>query len=129
MPDYNAQTYQPPAPVASVVIRTLDNQNSISNVPMLIDSGSDVTLIPELCVRHLSLEAYQQGDYQLMAFDGSKTTARSVQCELLFLRRAYIGVYLLTDDTTGILGRDVLNHLCLVLDGPGLNWREEHTVK
>ena len=28
------------------------------------------------------------------------------------------------DDEVGILGRNVLNHLSLVLDGPRLSWRE-----
>jgi hypothetical protein len=93
---------------------------------MLIDSGSDVSLIPESSVRLLGLEARGQKDYELMGFDGTRSVTKSVQCQLIFLRRAFRGAYLIVDGTTGILGRDVLNHLSLVLDGPRLSWREEH---
>jgi hypothetical protein len=61
-----------------------------------------------------------------MGFDGTRSVTKSVQCQLIFLRRAFRGAYLIVDGTTGILGRDVLNHLSLVLDGPRLSWREEH---
>ena len=96
---------------------------------MLIDSGADMSLIPESCVGQLGLQASEQPDYELMAFDGTKSVARSVQCELIFLGRAYRGAYLVLDNATGILGRDVLNHVSLVFDGPRLNWREEHTAE
>ena len=66
----------------------------------------------------MGLEARDQEDYELVGFDGSKSPARSVQCELIFLRRAFRGIYLVTEDVSGILGRDVLNHLSLLFDGP-----------
>jgi len=96
---------------------------------MLIDSGADVSLIPKSSVRLLGLEDGEQEGYELMGFDGSKSVARSVQCDLLFLRRVFRGAYLVAEDATGILGRDVLNHISLVLDGPRLNWRDEHAVE
>jgi len=34
-------------------------------------------------------------------------------------------VHLLTDAEVGVIGRDILNHLRLLLDGPAMNW-EEH---
>ena len=128
MPSYNTQGFQPPAPLATVTLRTQDGQKSLGDVAMLIDSGADVTLIPASSVQRLGLEAHNQEDYELVGFDGNKSVAKSVQCELIFLRRAFRGVYLVVDDTTGILGRDVLNHVSLVLDGPNLDWREEHSV-
>ena len=64
-----------------------------------------------------------------MGFDGNKSVAKSVQCELIFLGRAFRGVYLVGGNTTGILGRDVINRISLVLDGPRLDWREEITAK
>ena len=45
--------------------------------------------------------------------------------EMVFLRRLFKGQYLVIDEDQGILGRDVLNHIALLLDGPGLSW-EEH---
>ncbi len=124
MPAYEAQRFDPPAPLATVVVRTEDGRRSVAGVPMLIDSGSDVTLLPELLVRELGLQADERPAYQLVAFDGSSSTANSVHCDLILLGRVYRGAYLLVKSTCGILGRDILNHLSLVLDGPRLNWRE-----
>jgi hypothetical protein len=39
------------------------------------------------------------------------------------------GLFLVTDDECGILGRNVLNRLSLVLDGPALEWRDVTSVK
>ncbi|HUT90863.1 MAG TPA: retropepsin-like aspartic protease [Thermoguttaceae bacterium] len=126
MPGYDAELFDPPAPMATVALRTLDRQRSVPDVVMLIDSGADVSLVPESSVRRLGLETDEQRGYEVMAFDGSKRVAKSVHCDLIFLGRAYGGVYLVVEGACGILGRDVLNHLSLVLDGPRLNWREEH---
>ncbi len=62
--------------------------------------------------------------YELIAFDGSKSSAPAVPLDLLFLQRAFRGQYLLIDQEYGVLGRDILNHLELVLDGPRLQWLE-----
>lgn len=50
----------------------------------------------------------------------------AVNLDMLFLRRLFKGQYLVIDEGRGILGRDVLNHLALLLDGPRLRW-DEHT--
>ena len=36
-----------------------------------------------------------------------------------------MGRFLLTDQEWGLIGRDVLNHVSLLFDGPGLNWSEQ----
>jgi len=82
-----------------------------------------VSAIPESSLHRLGLTK-QRRDYEVLAFDGSKIAAECVQCELIFLRTVYRGVYLVVDQPAGYLGRDVLNHISLVLDGPQLNWRE-----
>ena len=48
------------------------------------------------------------------------------EADVLFLSRAFKGRFLLTDQNRGILGRDVLNHLPILFDGPSLAW-SEHT--
>jgi hypothetical protein len=46
--------------------------------------------------------------------------------DMLFLRRAFRGRYLLIEADCGILGRDILNHVAMLLDGPRQQWLE-HT--
>jgi len=43
---------------------------------------------------------------------------------MIFLKRAYRGRYLVIDSEQGILGRDILCNLVLLLDGPRLQWSE-----
>jgi hypothetical protein len=121
MPRYDAR-FEPPAPVAAINLRSVDRRKRVSNVAMFIDSGADVTFLPASAVSQLGLP--NQGDREVTAFDGSESVAASVECELLFLGQVYRGVYLIVDDQYGLLGRDVLNRLCIVLDGPQLSWRE-----
>ena len=97
---------------------------SLPDVAMLIDSGSDMSFLPGASIKRLELQADQQRRYEVTAFDGTKSQSASVQCDLVFLGQIFRGVYLIVEDADGILGRDILNHLSLVLDGPRLNWRE-----
>jgi hypothetical protein len=124
MPAYDASIFNPPAPLARVTIRSQDNGNTVSGVPMLVDSGADVTLIPQSYVNQLGLSIDPEEGYELMAFDGSTSIARVVRLDLIFLRRVFRGRFLLINQESGILGRDILNHLSLLLDGPQLSWEE-----
>lgn len=62
--------------------------------------------------------------YELQSFDRQISTAQAVRLELLFLNRRFRGKFLIVEQETGILGRDILNYIAIVLDGPELNWRE-----
>ncbi len=42
--------------------------------------------------------------------------------DLIFTNRRFRGRFLVTDSDVGVLGRDVLNHLRLLLDGPESRW-------
>jgi len=53
MPPYDGNLFSPPAPVASVTLRDPRTGASAANVPMLLDSGADVTLIPKSSVNRL----------------------------------------------------------------------------
>jgi hypothetical protein len=62
--------------------------------------------------------------YELMGFDGRKSFAPVVMLDMVFLRRAFRGRYLLVEEERGILGRDILNHMSLLLEGPRQQWSE-----
>ncbi len=55
-----------------------------------------------------------------MAFDGDTSLAEVVRLELLFCRRTFRGQFLLIDQAWGVIGRNVLNAVPLLLDGPRL---------
>lgn len=124
MPAYDASLFNPPAPLARVTFRNQDNGNTAADVPMLLDTGADVTLIPQSFVSQLGLTIDPNEGYELMGFDGSTSVAQVVRVDLILLRRVFRGRFLITDQACGILGRDILNHLSLVFDGPHLSWSE-----
>ena len=84
MPSYDATDCDPPAPVAQVTLRNVHSGETVADVPLLLDTGADVTLLPRNTVEQL-------------------------------------GVQLVAGPT---LGRDILNYLTLLLDGPQQQWSE-----
>jgi predicted aspartyl protease len=122
MPAYDASRFVPPAPFALVVIRHPDHAGGVADVPMLIDSGADATLLPRSSVASIGIVGTGER-YQLVAFDGKTSESEVVRADLVFLGRRFRGRYLLIDAEVGVVGRDVLNHLRLLLDGPAMNWQ------
>jgi hypothetical protein len=92
---------------------------------MLIDTGADVTLVPQASIDELKSGFDPQESYELEGFDGRRSFAQSVRLELVFLRRTFKGRFLIINSEVGILGRDVLNHIVVALDGPRLSWQEQ----
>jgi hypothetical protein len=100
----------------------------IVDVLMLIDSGADITLLPKASVDSLGIES-SGTSYELIGFDGTKSASVAVRAELLFLRKIFRGQFLIIDQEIGILGRDILNNVSLLLDGPRLTWEERALAK
>lgn len=124
MPTYDDTLFNPPAPLARVTLRNPEADTSIPDVPMLIDSGADVTLVPKQLALQLGIKVDPDIGYEVMGFDGRKSVAPVVTLDLVFLKRVFKGRFLVSDQECGVLGRDVLNHVPLVLDGPQLTWDE-----
>ena len=79
MPQYDADNFDPPAPVAHVSVRDSETGASLSNVPMLIDTGADVTLLPARYVEQLGTQPAQDITYEIQGFDGEPKLARMVE--------------------------------------------------
>lgn len=91
---------------------------------MLLDSGSDVTLVPSSFVERLDLNVDSELAYELMAFDGSLSLASVVHLEILFINRTFRGRFLVIEQEWGVIGRNLMNLLSLVFDGPKKFWEE-----
>lgn len=126
MPDYDDKLFDPPAPVAKVTLRNPETGVTISEVPLLIDSGADATVIPQASVTLIGVVAIPDTRYELEGFDGSVSNAQVAQFDLLFLNRTFRGRFLLTDQDWGFLGRNILNHMSILHDGPNLAWDEQN---
>ena len=124
MPSYDARGSDPPAPIAQVALRNLDSGEMVVDVPLLLDTGADVTLLPRNIVEQIGVQLVAGQSYELMGFNGSTSSAPVVMLDLLFLKRAFRGRYLVIEEGRGIMGRDILNCLALLLDGPQQQWSE-----
>ena len=125
MTPYDGQLYQPPAPVASLTLRTLDGRSqTLANVPAILDTGADVTLLPRWAIEQLRLIPLTDDSIKLAGFDGSTNSAELVEWEASFQGGRFQGRYAIIDQPHGIIGRNLLNHFRLLFDGPTQIWQK-----
>ena len=72
MPAYDTRLFHPPAPLARVTLRNPETGKTVSDVPMLVDSGADVTLLPQQSLTPLTLVL----DGPRLRWDEHSTTGR-----------------------------------------------------
>ena len=125
MQKYAAEDFDPPAPVAYVVLRNLTTGASLDNVPLLIDTGADVTALPLAYVEKLGIKPDKHKFYEAIGFDGQSRIVNMVELEIEFLDCKFKGQFLLVDQPTGFLGRNILNNLRILFDGPRGEWGEQ----
>jgi hypothetical protein len=102
MQAHDTARFDPPAPLALVTVKSEQLGIEIHDVPMLLDTGADVSLLPRSQVASLASPDAKQ--YQLEAFDGSTSTAPAINVELRFLGKSFRGRFLLIDGWHGVLG-------------------------
>ena len=104
MPAYDASLFNPAAPLAMVTLRNPASGETLDNVPMLIDSGADITVVPESFVLRLKLAIQGGSDYEVEAFDGRRSAARSANLHLLFANFTFRGQFLVVAQPYGYRG-------------------------
>ncbi len=122
MPSYDAAGFHPPAPTAMVTLYDPSTRANLPGVPMLLDIGSDVTLVPRAAIERLGVALETDPSIELIGFDGTRSVAPFATVLVILLRRAFRGHYMLVEGEPGILGRDILNQLVLLFDGPRQQW-------
>jgi predicted aspartyl protease len=123
MPDYDSTLFSPPAPVALVTFRNPESGMMKVGVTMLLDTGADVTVLPQEVADELGL-SYSASSYEVTGFEDRSSLARAVRAEMLFLGLTFRGQFLLVEQDWGIIGRNVLNAVSLTFDGPRLSWEK-----
>ena len=123
MQTYDAARFDPPAPLALVTVKSEQLGLVIHDVPMLLDTGADVSLLPRSQVAQLA--SPDAMEYELEAFDGTRSTAPAITAELQILGKSFRGQFLLIDGSHGVLGRNVLNNLSILFNGPARKWMKQ----
>ncbi len=104
MPDYNAELFNPPEPIAFVTLQNSENIIEISNVPMLLDAGADATLLPQVYVEKLGADFSDDRFFELEGFDKSKSRSQIVNLQMIFEGKTFHGEFLTINQNYGIIG-------------------------
>lgn len=120
MPGYRADGFDPPAPFAWTTVRGRTGLRQ-SDVPFLIDTGSDLSVIPRSAALAVDAPVFPSKT-GLQFFDGSRVESEAADLTIELLRFTFSGLFVVSDETYGVIGRDILNNLTVTFDGPNLTW-------
>ena len=120
-----SEIYSPPAPIAWVKLRNSDTLEIIDNVPMLLDTGSDITLLPKTYCDRIGVKVSETESLELEGFNQTITVAYYVHLDFIFLNKLFRGKFLVYDCNEGIIGRDILNKFSILFDGINSEWTKQ----
>ena len=121
MANYDSARFSPPAPLANIVLQNPENGLEEKAVPMLLDTGSDVTLVPQIYAKRLDLSVSRE--FELAGFDNKKSLNQAAKLHLIFEGKTFRGEYFLIEQDYGIIGRNILNFLNIQFDGKNQLWK------
>lgn len=118
---YDTQ-FDPPAIVLSVTIAGVVHRRPRIELSALIDTGADVTAVPESLVERLKL--YPVGRLQLEDANAVKTPVFTYEANVAMAAEPVKKMeVVVTPYPFVILGRDWLSEYYLLLDGPGQQYQ------
>jgi predicted aspartyl protease len=111
-----SSAFLPPAPTLEVVVHNAQTGAS-TTVLAKIDTGADGSVIPVTLVEQLGLIPFDT--LVSIAFDGSTEEQTSYMIDLTIAGRTFTDLEVITAPLAYVLiGRDVLNHVVTILNGP-----------
>ena len=123
MQAYDAARFDPPAPLALVTVLSEPPGVVIHDVPMLLDTLPGRVPAPPLTRRVAGVARRKAVRAGSLRRDKEHRAGR--HAELRLLGKSFRGQFLLIDSWHGVLGRNVLNNLSLLFDGPSRKWTEQ----
>ena len=112
------QSYWPPFPTIEVVIANPFSDQATVPLPAKVDTGADMTVIPRRLAVELGLTSFSR--VLVQGFRGQPKVTRTYPADVNVNGYTVEFVELILNDTENelLLGRDVLNELVLILNGP-----------
>jgi len=110
-------TYDPPLPVCSVALKSPATGKCVT-LTAVVDTGADATIVPLQYLQQI--DARRAYEARLRSQWGERRNVFLYLVELQIGEVSLPGIYAVGDELGGgvVLGRDVLNRLRLLLDGP-----------
>lgn len=116
---YN-QGYFPPVPVVQVRFSTPEWNLFTNPIEAIIDTGADGTFVP---IRYLrEIQASVEGNTYVRSQWGERRQANLYLVDIEVATLTLPGIWVVEDNQSEeiILGRNVLNHLRILLNGPSM---------
>ena len=115
------QSIQPPVPSLDVLVCHPRTPDKSQHVPARLDTGADLSAIPQAIVNELELLAART--ILTESYDGTQASVKTyfVTLEIAQARFRRLEVILIPENYV-LLGRDVLNHFYTHLNGPDLDF-------
>lgn len=108
------KAYEPPAPVIQVVVRT--PYAASSPLPAFIDSGADSTIVPLSVLQQIGARYIDKRN--LIGITGLGQTVGLYPILIQIGEEIIYGIEAADHGDEIVLGRDVLNQITVILDGP-----------
>ncbi len=105
-------------------MRIIEGGERLRDVKMLLDTGSGITLLPRASLNALGIDPSGIKEYELVGFDGHITKSKIFHLQVIFIGKRFTENFCAIDDAVGIIGRDILNRIPILYDGPNLEWSE-----
>jgi hypothetical protein len=110
---------EPPAPFIHVTVRCPTTGKEVSQLAAQVDTAADRSVLPWKVVDQLGLVVIREIPLGGLGGNIVKMSTFLVQIEPRHLQPVTIEAVATPHESVVLLGRDVLNHFRLVLDGPG----------
>jgi len=114
-------TVSPPAPFLDVLLRSFVDVTLALTAPAKIDTGADITAIPETTIEQLRLRP--RSEISVAGYDDRMITVHTYFVILEMAQARFRPIEVVTTPAPYVLlGRDVLNYFYTRLNGPDLTF-------
>ena len=110
-------SYEPSMPVATVTLIHPNQSNNLIEVTALVDSGADGTLLPIAILNQINAPLIGDGYMRGVLGTSEPVDIYLIQMQIGLYYAGGVRVVAMSDSNEAILGRDVLNHFVVTLNG------------
>lgn len=118
MPHPYDSTYALAFPILPVVVRELEGSVATSSLSALVDTGADITLVPVALLEEIGAEEIYVAHLRSHWGEARSVSVFLIDLEVMGHLLPAVEVVGDDHDNTILLGRNVLNKLILLCDGP-----------